>query len=122
MGRAVKTSLEIIIKQVHLFILFIYYFSANATLLFFFDFLLLLIGLCCSLHQQLKKLTTNNNSVLRVVVEGGGCSGFLYKFELDAEINEDDRYLSYMLCRRYLSETSESFVKLIQSEQFGQFT
>jgi iron-sulfur cluster insertion protein len=42
--------------------------------------------------QRLLSVTEGDpDIVLRVVVEGGGCSGFQYKFDLDTTINKDDR-------------------------------
>lgn len=41
--------------------------------------------------ERLNKLAKVSNEFLRVSVEGGGCSGFQYKFELDSQINEDDK-------------------------------
>ena len=32
----------------------------------------------------------DENTALRISVEGGGCSGFSYKFDLTNEINDDD--------------------------------
>ena len=42
-----------------------------------------------SMLQQLNQIASG--SQLRVVVEGGGCSGFQYKFDLDTTVNDDDR-------------------------------
>ncbi|XP_041350647.1 iron-sulfur cluster assembly 2 homolog, mitochondrial-like [Gigantopelta aegis] len=41
--------------------------------------------------KQLKKLGMDKN--LRVFVEGGGCSGFQYKFDLDPSFNPEDRVI-----------------------------
>lgn len=39
--------------------------------------------------KRLREICTDG-SFLRVTVEGGGCSGFQYKFDLDSKLNEDD--------------------------------
>lgn len=40
--------------------------------------------------KRLKEIT-EEGVCLRVTVEGGGCSGFQYKFDLDSKINDDDK-------------------------------
>jgi iron-sulfur cluster assembly accessory protein len=41
--------------------------------------------------KRLQEIRSRDGSHLRVFVEGGGCSGFQYKFDLDSKVEEDDR-------------------------------
>ena len=49
-----------------------------------------------SLQRLLTVTEGEPATVLRVIVEGGGCSGFQYKFSLDSKINEDDRLVLHI--------------------------
>lgn len=53
----------------------------------------------------------NKSSFLRIVVEGGGCSGFQYKFELDNDLQSDDRCFGPSDARVVIDELSLSLVK-----------
>ena len=53
---------------------------------------LLLCMFYCS--QRLHEVAEGTDVMLRVIVEGGGCSGFQYRFDLDKQVNSDDRYLN----------------------------
>ncbi|XP_038263727.1 iron-sulfur cluster assembly 2 homolog, mitochondrial isoform X3 [Dermochelys coriacea] len=48
---------------------------------------------------------------LRLQVEGGGCSGFQYKFSLDTVINPDDRVFEQSGARVVVDVDSLAFVK-----------
>ncbi|KAF7271449.1 hypothetical protein GWI33_015671 [Rhynchophorus ferrugineus] len=62
--------------------------------------------------ERLKKITNNSpDSFLRVSVEGGGCSGFQYKFDLDSKLNDDDRVFSKKGAQVVIDETSLEYVK-----------
>ncbi|CAD5113831.1 DgyrCDS2994 [Dimorphilus gyrociliatus] len=48
---------------------------------------------------------------LRVIIEGGGCSGFQYKFNLDTVLNEDDKVFSNRGVSIVVDSESFDFIK-----------
>ena len=45
---------------------------------------------CARRIKELREMEGNDGLMLRIAVSGGGCSGFLYGFNLDDQIAEDD--------------------------------
>jgi len=70
------------------------------------------MGLSDSAVARLKEIS-GSNSLLRITVEGGGCSGFQYKFELEegVEPSEEDRILSRDGAKVIIDETSLDYLK-----------
>ncbi|XP_077179347.1 iron-sulfur cluster assembly 2 homolog, mitochondrial isoform X2 [Paroedura picta] len=54
---------------------------------------------------------TEGSEFLRLQVEGGGCSGFQYKFSLDTVVNSDDRVFEQGSARVVVDLDSLNFVK-----------
>ncbi|XP_059951811.1 iron-sulfur cluster assembly 2 homolog, mitochondrial isoform X2 [Mesoplodon densirostris] len=68
------------------------------------------IHLTDSCVQRLLEIT-EGSEFLRLEVEGGGCSGFQYKFSLDTVINPDDRVFEQGGARVVVDSDSLAFVK-----------
>ncbi|KAF7251589.1 hypothetical protein EYD10_02741 [Varanus komodoensis] len=63
--------------------------------------------------EEMERLVeiTEGSEFLRLQVEGGGCSGFQYKFSLDTVVNSDDRVFEQGGARVVVDLDSLNFVK-----------
>lgn len=74
-----------------------------------FDPLSRLFSFVCVLQRLLE--IAEGSEFLRLQVEGGGCSGFQYKFSLDTVVNPDDRVFEQGGARVVVDVDSLAFVK-----------
>lgn len=58
--------------------------------------------------EKLKEICSDG-SFLRLLVEGGGCSGFQYKFEIDNKLNTDDIIFGQKDAKLVVDNTSMEF-------------
>ncbi len=63
-------------------------------------------------YKRAKELLSQDNSAiaLRISVEGGGCSGFKYKYELTNTIETDDIVLEKNNIKIVIDKMSEQFI------------
>lgn len=60
--------------------------------------------------DRLKEIATNEQ-FLRVTVDGGGCSGFQYRFDLDSNIQDDDECFEKDGAKIIIDKISLPFLK-----------
>ncbi len=63
-------------------------------------------------YKRTKELLAHDNSAiaLRISVEGGGCSGFRYKYELTNTIDPDDLIIEKNDVKIIIDKMSEPFI------------
>ena len=60
--------------------------------------------------SELIKKSTKIMSALRVSVDGGGCSGFMYQYQLTDKINDDDHIITSNGIKVVIDPTSQDFL------------
>ncbi len=79
--------------------------------------------------RRIKELSLEekgNNKYLRISVDGGGCSGFMYKYDFTDKIQDDDKVINYLestiiidsLSREFLNECKIDYVQELGAEFF----
>ncbi|XP_003383760.1 PREDICTED: iron-sulfur cluster assembly 2 homolog, mitochondrial-like [Amphimedon queenslandica] len=68
------------------------------------------LSLSDSCVKRLLTVSETPDTMLRVMVEGGGCSGFQYKFSFDTTVNKDDKIFEREGARVVIDELSLSFL------------
>ena len=71
------------------------------------------ITMSASAAKQIKAILAKQQTenFLRVAVDGGGCSGFQYRFEFSSAPNEDDIILERDGAKIVIDEVSQEFLK-----------
>lgn len=65
----------------------------------------------CRRIAELINLNDENKVALRVSVDGGGCSGFMYHYELTSVINKDDSVIEKNGIKVVVDQLSQQFLE-----------